>query len=137
MSHLEYFSYPGFGETTRQQFWFNQAVRIGDRIEISGQGGWDPTTGSLQEGISYPDEIDSAFSNVDLALKHAGGKGWPQVYSVKIYMADLSKEGLAVITRYLKMWMPDHQPLLTVVGVAKLALPGMRIEVEVCAHVSG
>jgi len=38
MSHLQYFSYPGFGEEKREEIWYSQAVRIGDRIEISGQG---------------------------------------------------------------------------------------------------
>jgi enamine deaminase RidA (YjgF/YER057c/UK114 family) len=38
MSHLEYFSYPGFGEHMRETLSYSQAVRIGDRIEISGQG---------------------------------------------------------------------------------------------------
>lgn len=38
MSHLQYFSYKGFGEHMREALSYNQAVRIGDRIEISGQG---------------------------------------------------------------------------------------------------
>ena len=37
MSHLSYIVPPGPGETLRQKHWFSQAVRIGDRIEISGQ----------------------------------------------------------------------------------------------------
>ena len=37
MSHLSYIVPPGQGETLRKKFWFSQAVRIGDRIEISGQ----------------------------------------------------------------------------------------------------
>lgn len=38
MSHLQYFSYKGFGEHMRDVLSYSQAVRIGDRIEISGQG---------------------------------------------------------------------------------------------------
>lgn len=38
MSHLQYFSYKGFGEHMREVLSYSQAVRIGDRIEISGQG---------------------------------------------------------------------------------------------------
>jgi hypothetical protein len=38
MSHLQYFDYPGFGERTKQYLNSSQAVRIGNRIEISGQG---------------------------------------------------------------------------------------------------
>lgn len=38
MSHLTYYNYPGVGETNRQKFKYSQAVRVGDRIECSGQG---------------------------------------------------------------------------------------------------
>lgn len=38
MSHLQYFSYPGFGEQQLKNINSNQAVRIGNLIEISGQG---------------------------------------------------------------------------------------------------
>jgi len=100
----------------------------------SSTGGWDPKTGQLAPGISYPDEIDQAFANVDLALRAAGGKGWSQVYRVRIYTTDLGEEGMGEMVRNLKTWMPDHQPILTGVGVAQLAFPGMRIEIEVCAH---
>ena len=36
MSHLKYFNYEGAGD--RMADMYSQAVRIGDRIEISGQG---------------------------------------------------------------------------------------------------
>ena len=38
MSHLQYFNYKGFGEEMFEKLWYSQAVRIADRIEISGQG---------------------------------------------------------------------------------------------------
>jgi hypothetical protein len=38
MSHLQYFDYPGFGETAKRDLAYSQAVRIDNRIEISGQG---------------------------------------------------------------------------------------------------
>ena len=38
MAHLSYHNYPGWGETVRQDLHYSQAVRIGDRIECSGQG---------------------------------------------------------------------------------------------------
>lgn len=36
MSQLKYFNYPGFGENMAHIY--SQAVRIGDRVELSGQG---------------------------------------------------------------------------------------------------
>lgn len=37
MSHLQYFAYPEHGERLRGIMHYSQAVRIGDRIECSGQ----------------------------------------------------------------------------------------------------
>jgi enamine deaminase RidA (YjgF/YER057c/UK114 family) len=38
MSHLKYFSYPGVGMRNWAQYSYSQAVRVGNRIECSGQG---------------------------------------------------------------------------------------------------
>ena len=38
MSHLKYFAYPGFGDRVKVDTHYSQAVRIDNRIEISGQG---------------------------------------------------------------------------------------------------
>lgn len=46
MSSLTYHTYPGVGERNAELFHYSQAVRVGDRIEISGQG----MSGSLGEG---------------------------------------------------------------------------------------
>lgn len=80
------------------------------------------------------EEIDQAFKNVDYNLKDAGGKGWSQVFRVNSYHTDMSDEALRHMVKNLKKWMPDHQPLLTCVGVTKLGLEGMHIEIEVSAY---
>jgi enamine deaminase RidA (YjgF/YER057c/UK114 family) len=41
MSHLHYFDYPGFGERSKKALNYSQAVRIDNRIEISGQGNFE------------------------------------------------------------------------------------------------
>jgi hypothetical protein len=38
MSHLTYYNYEGFGQEAHQNYSYSQAVRVGDRIECSGQG---------------------------------------------------------------------------------------------------
>ena len=86
------------------------------------------------------EEVDQAFANVDYALKHAGGKGWPQVYKVKAYVVESQMTNEVFLGRFienLRKWMPDHQPLLTAVGVSKLGAgesASMRIEIEVAAY---
>ncbi|KAL2864852.1 RidA family protein [Aspergillus lucknowensis] len=132
MSHLQYFNYRGFGEHMREVLSYSQAVRIGDRIEIAGQGGWDPTTREVHADLSK--EFEQAFSNVELALKDAGGKGWSQVYKVRIYVLETTDEVVGLLVQNLRRSMPNHQPVLTCVAVKELALDGMRIEIEAYAH---
>lgn len=38
MSHLQYHAYKGVGERNLKNYGYNQAVRVGERIECSGQG---------------------------------------------------------------------------------------------------
>ncbi|GAB1319880.1 Endoribonuclease L-PSP [Madurella fahalii] len=132
MSHLKYFDYPEYGLVLSNQSRYSQAVRVGDRIECSGQGGWDPTTGQIPSDIAA--EIEQAFANVDLCLRTAGGKGWSQVYRINLYVTDLSEATLGAWGKCMQKWVPNHRPILTGIGVAQLALPGMRVEIEVVAH---
>jgi len=97
-------------------------------------GGWDPTTGAIP--ASFIEELDLAFSNVKLNLKTAGGKGWSEVYKIVLYyVPDLGEDEFAACVRNLTKWCPGHKPLLTGLGVRTLGLPGMRVEIEVVAHV--
>lgn len=149
MSHLQYYNYEGVGQKNKQQFWYSQAVRVGDRIECAGQGnhsillcsghvidygtgGWDPKTGVFHREINA--QIDQAFANVDLNLKNAGGKGWEQVFRVNSYHVPINNEALEAMVRNFKHWMPNHQPIWTCVGVTRLGEDDMRVEIEVVAH---
>ncbi|KAK9332668.1 Endoribonuclease L-PSP/chorismate mutase-like protein [Lipomyces starkeyi] len=132
MSHLTYYNYEGFGKKQQQKFWYSQAVRVGDRIECAGQGGWDPETGVFYKEINA--QIDQAFANVELALKTAGGKGWEQVYRINSYHVPINNEALEAMVRNFKRYMPSHQPIWTCVGVTRLGEDDMRVEIEVVAH---
>ena len=97
-------------------------------------GGWDAITGEMPSDIAT--EIEQAFANVQLTLEHAGGKGWAQVFRITSYHTDMTQEMLGIMARCAKKWMPDHKPIWTAVGVAKLGLETMRVEIEVVAHVA-
>jgi len=138
MSHLKYNSYPGLGVQNLQNFHYNQAVRIpagADRVEIAGQGGWNPTTRAIHSDLL--DEIDQAFANVQLALQDAGLKaGWNGVFRVNSYHVGFDGDQERVLGRMvenLKKWCPGHAPLWTCVGVTALGMEGMRVEIEVVA----
>jgi hypothetical protein len=38
MAHLQFSSYKGFGEMSKEKFYCSQSVRVGDIIETAGQG---------------------------------------------------------------------------------------------------
>lgn len=80
------------------------------------------------------EEIDQAFRNVDLTLKHAGSKGISQAIQIKSYHTNLGDEVIGYMTENLKRWIPDHKPIWTAIGVTKLGLVGMRVEIEAVAH---
>lgn len=79
------------------------------------------------------EEIDQAFENVDYNLKHAGGKGWSQVYRVVTYSIDIAPQHERIIENFRK-WMPDHCPVWTELGVKQLGSDLMNIEIDVEAY---
>lgn len=101
---------------------------------ISELGGWDPDSDNAVISADAKEEIDQAFRNLDLALKHAGSKGVSQVIQIKSYHTNLGAEVLGYMKENFKKWIPDHKPTWTAIGVAKLALDGMRVEIEAVAH---
>lgn len=100
-------------------------------------GGWDchttesDPTGTIPEDINA--EIDQAFANVDHNLKHAGGKGWSQVYRVVTYSTSIPEQSERIIYN-LRKWMPDHCATWTELGVKELGLPTMHFEIDVEAY---
>ncbi|KAK5075035.1 hypothetical protein LTS08_001882 [Lithohypha guttulata] len=137
MSSLQYYAYSGLGEWARKHLNYSQAVRIGDQIQCSGQGGWQQNLsadGLPKFPTSIDEEIVQAFSNVDLALKDAGGKGWSQVFRVNSYHIDLTPEVTGLMVENFRKWMPDHMPIWTQVGVRQLGADGMNVEIEVVAY---
>jgi len=151
MSHLTYSSYEGEGEALTNLLGYSQAVRVGDRIEISGQGrsrrnkfcntpsanqstgGWSLKDGELSFPESDLEQIDQAFYNVEKALKASGGKGWEQVYRVNSYHTKITPEVGQRMSENYKKWMPNHKVIWTQLGVAQLGVPEMKVEIEVVA----
>lgn len=138
MSKPEFFDTPGYGEITRLHYNYSQAVRIGGRVEISGQGGWD--TNFTLPGAPLPDEIATAFDNVERTLAEAGAT-WRDVVTIDTYhvpTADdsIGEEHLSAITEQFRKRLGDHRPVWTALGVKALGLPGMHIEIRVTAVIS-
>ena len=132
MNEPEFFVTPGYGDRQLRLFGYAQAVRVGDRVEISGQGGWTDD-GTFPAALD--DEIAQAFRNVERTLATAGAH-WRHVLQVNSYHVGLDrdhKQVLQTMTNRFRHHMPDHQPIWTCLGVAALADPKMRVEIRVSA----
>ena len=126
---------PGYGERHRDLLHYSQAVRIGDRVETSGQGGWDAQT---EVPADLTAEIVQAFDNVGATLATAGAS-WRDVVSVTSYhRADsgvIGEADNAVMVEQLRARTGDRAPIWTQVGVTAFGLATMRVEIAVTAYV--
>ncbi|WP_103501712.1 MULTISPECIES: Rid family hydrolase [unclassified Streptomyces] len=129
-----FFSTPGYGDALFDTRHYRQAVRTGDRVEISGQGGWD-------EEFAFPesleDEIVRAFDNVERTLATAGAT-WRDVISVDSYHLPTATDTIGddqtrVMVEQFRRRMGERAPVWTQIGVAALGAPGMRVEIRVAA----
>lgn len=132
---VQLFTTPGYGENLLAERHYHQAVRIGDRVEISGQGGWDD---DLNFPESLEDEIVAAFDNVERTLA-ATGASWRDVVHVNSYHVLAPQQDFdahnAVVIDQLRERMPDRAPIWTETGVTALGAPQIRIEIRVTAVV--
>ena len=137
MTQPEFFDPPGYAETMGETFHFSQAVKIGNRIETSGHGGWlDPTGRTFPPTVA--EEVAIAFENLEVTLNEAGSS-WKDVISLTSYHADANGVGSSIdpavleqMTEELKRRTPNQRPIWTAVGTG-LAAPDMHIEIHVTA----
>lgn len=111
---------------------YAQSVRVGNRVEIAGQGGWD-------ESFNFPsdlkDEIKQAFDNVAYVLEKVDSS-WNNVIHVNSYLVGLAghqDEMNETMASLFKEYMPNHKPVWTCLGVSALGHPSMRVEIRVTA----
>nr|WP_297458850.1 RidA family protein [uncultured Halomonas sp.] len=130
MSKPEFFITPGYGEKALDLLYYSQVVRVDDRVEISGQGGWND---DFEISESLVEEIEQAFRNVERTLETAGA-GWEHVIHVNSYhVGGFPPEVNETMTRLYRHYMPNHAPIWTQTGVEALGLPTMRVEIRVTA----
>jgi len=133
MDKPTFFVTPGYGEKLHAMLGYSQAVKIGNRVEISGQGGWND---DIEFPASLVDEIELAFKNVERVLAAAGAT-WEHVISVDSYhVGGFPPEVNETFARLYGHYMPNHGPIWTELGVAELGAPGMRVEIKVTAIIA-
>ncbi|MFW6725241.1 Rid family hydrolase [Streptomyces sp. MAR4 CNY-716] len=128
---------PGFGEKLHASHGYSGAVRVGDRVEISGQAGVDD---DLVIPDSLEDEIVQAFDNVERTLATVGAT-WKDVIHVNSYHEvapgddAIGEDHNAVMTEQFRRRLDGRAPIWTETGVTVLGLAAMRVEIRVTAIV--
>lgn len=69
-------------------------------------------------------------------MRTAGGKGISQVFRIRSYhpRIETTPEAMDIMMKNLEKWFPNYRPIWTAVGVERLALPEMLIEIEAVAY---
>ncbi|RSN24301.1 hypothetical protein DMC63_07100 [Streptomyces sp. WAC 05977] len=134
MTEPEFSATPGYGDRQLKVMRYSQAVRVGDRVEISGQGGWDD---DLNFPESLEEEIVKAFENVERTLTTAGAT-WRDVIAVNSYHVPetpgfIGETHNRVMVEQFRERMGDRAPIWTETGVPALGAPKMRVEIRVTA----
>ncbi|KAH7085881.1 Endoribonuclease L-PSP/chorismate mutase-like protein [Paraphoma chrysanthemicola] len=119
-------------EAKSKAFHYSQAVKVGNLVKISGQGGWD-AQGDMASTASQ--QVALALENVEKALKAVDGSlSWKNVYAIRSYHTDIEESADLCIEGWRRV-MPNHRPVWTCVEITKLGIEGMQIEIEVEALV--
>ncbi len=99
-------------------------------VFVSGQGGVDPATGLLAEGVEA--QTEQCLRNVQTILA-AAGSGLPHVLRCGVFLIDMG-EFKQMNGVYARMF-GDHRPARTTVQVAGLPGDGLRVEIDAVAYV--
>jgi enamine deaminase RidA (YjgF/YER057c/UK114 family) len=116
-----------------EKYGYNQVLKIGNRIDIAGQGGWDKDFEFRYKNIE--EEINKAFDNVEHVLNSVNSS-WKDVYSVTSYHVPLNNEITSLLPKLFKKYIGDRAPIWTCVGVSELGEKEMHVEIVVTAYIN-
>ncbi|MGY1741911.1 MULTISPECIES: Rid family hydrolase [unclassified Blastococcus] len=98
-------------------------------LTVAGQGPVDESGALLHEGDAAA-QLALALANVEAVLA-AGGMTWADVLRLTVYAVDL--DAVLAAWEVLGERLAGATPPMTLLGVSRLALPGMAVELEVTA----
>ena len=109
---------------------YSPGIRAGNLLFLSGQVGFDPSTGALVDG-DITAQTDQVMRNIGALLK-AAGADFTHVVRTTVFLADLNEFG-AMNTVYGR-YVADPPPARSTVQVA--ALPrNARVEIDAIAMI--
>lgn len=118
---------------------YNQVLKHGNRIHISGQGGWtlNHDNGHVFTYKNLEEEIEEAFTIVEVMLNGVGSS-WEDVYSITSYHVNLGntrEEALETMVKFFKKHIGERAPLWTCSGVEAFWDPKIIVEIVVIAFI--
>lgn len=114
-------------------FGFSQAIKVSEPRELlvcSGQTAMGPD-GSLPESADMGDQIRVALENVVTVLA-AGGMTPADIVKSTIFTTDVDA-CIEVLGPQVQQVLGSSLPASTLVGVARLAFPELKVEIEILA----
>lgn len=114
-------------------FGFSQAVKVSEARELlvcSGQTAMGPD-GSLPESADLGDQIRIALENV-VAVLGAGGMNPADIVKSTVYTTDVDA-CVVHLGSLVQRVLGSSLPAMTLLGVARLAFPELKVEIEVLA----
>ncbi len=116
------------GSPFEKQVGYSRAVVQGDWCFVAGTTGRDPTTGAMPDDVR--DQTRNAFHIIETALAEAGFK-MSDVVRATYYVTDMAYHDM--IAPLLGEKFGDIRPAATMLVVAGLVRPDMKVEIEVTA----
>lgn len=107
---------------------YSPAVRAGDWICISGQGGFDAEAGQVVDGIE--NQTRQTFANIRAVLDDCGAS-LDDIAKTTVFLVDLGEFG--AMNAVFEEEFAGHKPARTTVEAARLPLD-LRVEVEVWVY---
>lgn len=114
-------------------FGFSQAIKVSEPRELlvcSGQTAMGPD-GSLPESEDMGDQVRIALDNL-VAVLAAGGMTPADIVKSTVLTTDVDA-CIGVLGPLVQRVVGSSLPAMTLVGVARLAFPELKIEIEVLA----
>jgi 2-iminobutanoate/2-iminopropanoate deaminase len=112
---------------------YTDAVRFGDVLFVSGLTAHDSDGRLIGEGDAA-EQTRQILNNLTLVLK-AAGADFADVLKVTVFLTDI--EDRARINPVREEFFGSARPASTLVEVRRLALPGMKVEIEAIVGLRG
>ena len=107
---------------------YSPAIRAGNFLFLSGQVGFDPSTGTLVDG-DISAQTDQVMRNIGALLK-AAGTDFSRVVRTTVFLADMDE--FAQMNEVYARYVVDPPPARSTVQVARLPRDA-RVEIDVIA----